>query len=224
MKNVPDLQTYLRDQGVTETTSADEVAMHKRRHRRLYLQAYDQQRRQNKTRVTHWLDKETHQALDALREEISFPGALPEFIRTCAEAYAKQLYVPVNVEAIEALTQQVRHIGNNINQVVHKFHLEQAFEDAGKYEILRAQVEGLAVLVDTFCRRPQEVQNVSTKTFCRRPQEVLEPEEVGAYLVRLFQLDGTYLNHFEDFLREQRQQLEGRSGDEAKTEDDDSEV
>ena len=209
MKNVPDLQTYLRDQGVTETTSADEVAMHKRRHRRLYLQAYDQQRRQNKTRVTHWLDKETHQALDALRQEISFPGALPEFIRTCAEAYAKQLYVPVNVEAIEALTQQVRQIGNNINQVVHKFHLEQAFEDAGKYEVLRAQVEGLATLVDTFCRRPHEV---------------LEPEEVGAYLVRLFQLDGTYLNHFEDFLREQRQQLEGRSGDEAKTEDDDSEV
>ena len=209
MKNVPDLQTYLRDQGVTETTSADEVAMHKRRHRRLYLQAYDQQRRQNKTRVTHWLDKETHQALDALRQEISFPGALPEFIRTCAEAYAKQLYVPVNVEAIEALTQQVRQIGNNINQVVHKFHLEQAFEDAGKYEVLRAQVEGLATLVDTFCRRPHEV---------------LEPEEVGAYLVRLFQLDGTYLNHFEDFLREQRQQLERRSGDEAKTEDDDSEV
>lgn len=166
MKAKQTLHQYLEAQGVSEETSAEEIARHKQAYQRLYHQQYYHERKQNEKRFSLRLKPHEYQQLKSYAGK--HEKKLGVFIKQAALAYLEQGYVPRNAEAIEHLQKDIRKAGHNINQIVHSIHRNIRWSElSGKndvrialeeykvnYEKLVTKVSGLTARVESYFVTP----------------------------------------------------------------------
>lgn len=177
-ENVPSIQVYLAQKGVDEYTPESVIEQYKREHRRLYHQAYHKQRKGEQKRMAHRLTKEEYAELKR-QAKAHNQEKLSPFMKACAFAYMKDMYLDRNPKQTEALIKEIRQIGNNINQVVQVMHSVQAYHEAAKYQHLKDEVTSLVALVK---------------------EQLLSPPKVGDYITELVEEHPPHLDNFEALL------------------------
>lgn len=150
------LKSYLLQQGVKSTTPSDIIAGHKKTFRKKYQQKYQAKRNMMQKRIEMRLSKAEYDFF-LLKNKQYNRRYLGRFIKESALAYLQKEYVVVSPTTLATLIEQVKIIGNNINQCIHAMNALKAHHEASRYKALKKSVEVLVDLVQEAFKYPPEL-------------------------------------------------------------------
>lgn len=168
---VPPLAEYLAAMGVTENTPEEQLAFHKKQHKKLYHRAYAIKRREQTTRLENTLSKAEHRKLKHFAKRYK-RKKLNRFLLDCAFAYLEDEYVDHDVELTMKYLYQIRAIGNNINQVVHQLHYRKDYTNKEAYQHLKNRVNQLHSFLSDHMKQPPKIKQVLEKLFTEVPESI----------------------------------------------------
>lgn len=168
---IPPLNDYLIALGITKDTPVDQIAFHKKQHRKLYQKAYGKERRRRVVRVEHTLSKSEYRKLKRYAKRYK-RKALNRFILDCAMAYLVDEYVNHDEALTQKVSYQIRAIGNNVNQVVHQLHRTKDYQNKAAYSQLKTEIEQLHQTVQAHIKQPPKIKQILEKLFEDVPESI----------------------------------------------------
>lgn len=167
--NFPKLRAFLKEKGVNASTSTSEIHALKKEYERAYNRWYHKERRKQKQhRFTLRLSQKEYERLVRHATKLEKKN-LSDFIKEAAFTHLDQHYVRFDKKILIEHKQELRKIGNNVNQVVQSIHrmvrrknLAGQVEDAQLYEVLQLNyqqiIQDLVQLQNEFSRFMEELE------------------------------------------------------------------
>ncbi len=148
----------------------EELKSFKESHRREYIQDYQKRYRAQNKRVTFFLSKEQYASLEPVAKSQGMKvGA---YVREAAFAYLNQVFLLPDDDQVHQLEIGIRRIGNNINQVVHRFH-QGELEGTEVVREIQQKVNQLEEGVSAIFREPESLAVVLQRE-CKKHPELLD--------------------------------------------------
>lgn len=201
MEALPGLSAYLQRQGITSTSTDQEVQEAKATYRQLYHRVYYEKRKQGKKRFTMRMDLEEYEQFEHYAE-LHNRSSVSEFIKDCGLAYLRQRYLPRDEKQVDRLRKSVARIGNNINQVVLTINRTKRYGDMSG--ALEGGKEVMLKIVDAYAGLQQQVQELQQTV---KTELIAPPTKLGDALWRVIQEDPTMIDKLQGFLEQAKQKV-----------------
>lgn len=172
MKNFPSLKKFLAEHRNVSESKLDSL---KKEYYRQYHREYRKRlkREQSKKQVTIRLNQDEFKKITLSKIQHN-KSSLASFIVKSAIAYIDQAYLPHNEDDIRKLILEINKIGNNVNQIVHKLHIQLQYKSLNGdwddsmqnltklmvgYELLVDRVQILETTIREFVMSPPPIIN-----------------------------------------------------------------
>ena len=162
---------YRQAHNIDDTLPTPEIERHRQIFRREYQKAYGRKRRQEKQRLSTEWSKFEYRKLKRFAKRYRQPS-LNQFIKQCVLAYLEDEYVEHDPVLAKELKQQIRAIGNNINQVIHALHMSRDYTNRVYYDHVKVQVDVLQQLVHDHRQQPPKLREQLEKLFAQVPESI----------------------------------------------------
>ena len=196
MKGFPTYKEYLLIHQNGELVEANL----KKEYQKLYQKEYNR-RRKEKIRITLRLNKKEYETIQSAKQKY-LKRSMNKFIIDSSIAYTNNEFLQHDPSALKNLNSSINKIGNNINQIVHKLHL-QIFQTEKNNASADFSMETLYRLLDGYEELLKELNLLKQEiklSLKNPPASILELEwqEVRKDKSKLKQLIDYLQNHYKE--------------------------
>jgi|GEM_PF-1174054 len=158
---------WLESKKTNHSFTKKELESLRKEYRRLYHKAYYKKRKKNSYHLVVRMTKKEYMVLQGYAKEHN--KSLNKFIKEIAFAYLENGYLPRDAKQLTRMENEIRSIGNNINQVVRRIHQL-------KYEksILgsKNEIKGMQKLYETLLDYVVKIEMQIKENFKSTPQSL----------------------------------------------------